>query len=180
MEMQPLTADQVDPSLRDDVDLIVQWYGQLPHLYGVMAHSPPVMKAMWHLGIAAFVGGVVDEDVKRAAAIVTCEAVGSRYLLAGQTYAIYKAGWSRDEVRGLRSGDYPERATPLVRAACDLARRAAVDVTGGCTEQLAALRDAGADEAAIAELLGVIGFIRFNATFAEPLALDPDPKVSSS
>jgi alkylhydroperoxidase family enzyme len=66
-----------------------------------------------------------------------------------------------------------------VRAACELARQAAVDVTGGCSEQLAALRDAGADEAAIAELLGVIGFIRFNATFAEPLALDPDPKVNS-
>jgi hypothetical protein len=30
------------------------------------------------------------------------------------------------------------------------------------------------------ELIGVIGFIRFDATFSEPLALDPDPKVGSS
>jgi hypothetical protein len=176
--MQPLTVDRIDESLRDDVELILKFYGQLPNL-GVMAHAPQVMKAMWQLGIAAFVGGVLEEEVKRAAAVVSCEAIGSRYLRAGQAYAIYMLGWNRDEVRGLRSGDYPARATPLVRAACELARFVAVDVTADCSDQLAALREAGADDAAIAELLGVIGFIRFNATFAEPLALDPDPKVTS-
>ena len=178
MEIQPLTVDQIDPSLRDDVNLIVNWYGQLPNLYAVMAHAAEVMRAMWRMGIAAFAGGALDEETKRAAAVVACEAIGSRYLLAGQTYAIYMHGWNRDEVRGLRSGDYPSRATPMVRAACEVARRTAVDVTADCSSELAALREAGADDAAIAEVFGVIGFIRFNATFAEPLALDPDPKVT--
>jgi alkylhydroperoxidase family enzyme len=105
-------------------------------------------------------------------------AIGSRYLLGGQVYAIYQLGWNRDEVRGLRSGAYPDRADEMIRAACDLARRTAVDVRAESDEQLQALRAAGASDAAIAELLGVVGFIRFNASFAEVLQLDPDPKVS--
>jgi alkylhydroperoxidase family enzyme len=178
MHIRPLTADEVDPTLRDDVELIVAWYGQLPNLYAAMAHAPGVMQGMWRLGAAAFMKGDLTEEVKRAAAIVTCEAIGSRYLLGGQVYAIYQLGWNRDEVRGLRSGAYPDRADEMIRAACDLARRTAVDVRAESDEQLQALRAAGASDAAIAELLGVVGFIRFNASFAEVLQLDPDPKVS--
>ena len=175
--IRPLTLTEMPDSIRDDLEMVVQAYGQLPRLYATMAHAPNLMQCMWHLGLSAIMDNELAEEVKRAAAVVACEVIGSKYLLTGQMYAIYQKGWSREEVKALRTGDYPDRAGAMTRAACELARRIAVDVKADCTEQIAALRDVGATDAAIVEILGAISFIRFNAAFAEVLQLPPEGKA---
>ncbi len=179
--MTPLTTKDSRGAARTLLEGIEKKMGMVPNLMATMAQSPAVLEA--YQGFSAKLArGALSAQIREQIALAVGEANQCAYCVAAHSALGRMAGLSDEEIADSRRGSSPVRQT---EAALAFARKI-VSTRGHVTDaEMAAVRDVGFDDGAIAEIVANVALNIFTNYFnhvaetevdfpaAEPLATNP-------
>jgi len=146
------TRDQVSPDSQLLFDVLQKRAGKVPNLYATMGHSAFALKGFMNLE-DTLNGGVFSAKEREAIALVVSEVNSCEYCLAGHTLLAMKRGFSKEETLEIRRGQV---ADPKLNSIIQLAK-AVTETKGKSTDgYLDAFYDAGFDDGAVMELIGLV------------------------
>jgi len=137
--------------------------GKVPNLYATMGYSEHALKAFLDLD-DTLNKGIFNPKEREAVSLIVSEINGCAYCLAGHTMAAIKRGFTKEETLDIRRGQISD---PKLNAIIQLA--ASISQNKGHAEESAldAFYEAGFDEGALMELVGLISLRVFtNYVFA--------------
>lgn len=144
--------------------------GVLPNLFRVVANSPAALQAQ--LGFAGALGrGVLPAKLREQIALAVAEADGCEYCLAAHATLGAGAGLSEADIEAARDGQAAD-----AKDAAALAFARAVLATQGRASgpALAAVREAGWDDAAVVEIIAHVALNVFTNTINNVAATPVD------
>jgi uncharacterized peroxidase-related enzyme len=143
-----------DPKAKPLLESVQKKLGATPNMMRTMAQSPPVLEGYLSLS-GALARGSLGGPLGELIALDVAEANGCAYCLSAHTYLGENiAGLGAAEMEAARIADSED---PKVRAALEFARQVN-DQRGDVTDsQVEAVRAAGFDDAAIAEIIAHVG-----------------------
>jgi uncharacterized peroxidase-related enzyme len=148
--------------------------GMVPNFLKVFANSPDALRAF--LGLHGIAGsGSLDAQTRERIALALAERNACAYCVSAHTAIGRKAGLSADEIEANRAGTSEDaRAAVAVQFA-----RALVEHTGEVTNaELAAVRNAGYDDAQIVEIITHVGLNLLTNILGKASRVDIDfPRV---
>ncbi len=167
-----LPIDPQAPSVSAIFQEIEGAFGRVPNLFKTQAHHPPLLQANWNKVKAVMMEGVLSRKVKETLAVLVSRDNSCTYCVASHTKALHSLGVTDEELAGivedLDRSDFSHKEKALVR----FARQANSNPTRIPEEVFAAVRAAGANDAEIVEVLGVMElFTAFNK-FLDALEVD--------
>lgn len=152
------------------LDAVKQKLGLIPNMAREMANSPAALDG--YLGLSgALAKGVLPARVREQLALAVAEANGCDYCLAAHTAVGKAVGLTADQIRDARRGGAVDGKTDaLLRFA-----RKVVDARGKVTDaDLGAVRAAGWDDAAVAEVVAHVALNVLTNYFNTVAATDLD------
>ena len=158
MSRVPLHTAQTAPAASQPLlGQIHAAFGATPAMFRAVSNSPAALAAMWG-SFGALGGGVLPAKLGEQVAVAIADRNACQYCLSAHTMLGRKAGASAEEMAEAQAGRSadPKTAAALAFAVKVVERRAAVDA-----DDVAALRDAGFDDEAIAELLAHVALNLF-------------------
>jgi len=167
MSRVPLaTADTAPDASRPLLASIHTAFGATPAMFRAVAHSPAALASLWG-SFGALGAGALPAALTEQIAVAVADRNGCDYCLAAHTALGRKAGVSAEAMARAQSGDSddPRTAAALVFALALVDRRGRVG-----DQELAALRAAGYDDAAMVEIVAHVALNLF--TNYVNLALD--------
>jgi uncharacterized peroxidase-related enzyme len=146
------TRDQVSPDAQVMFDQIKQHLGKVPNLYATVGYSANTLKGFLAFQDALSKTAFTAKE-SEAISLVVSEVNNCNYCLAAHTLIATMKGYSKDDTLLLRRGNTED---PKLKAALQLAK--AITVKKGEVEQqfLDDFFDAGYDESALIELIGLV------------------------
>lgn len=147
--MNPIDDPAATPEARAQLAEIRSTFGAVPAMFGMVAHSPAALAAMWG-AFKALGGGRLGAVLGEQIAVAVADRNRCDYCLAAHTALGRKAGVSAEamaEAQGGRSSD-PRTAAALGFALKMVEQRAQVT-----DADVAALRAAGFDDGEIIEII---------------------------
>lgn len=152
------------------LDAVRQKLGMVPNMTRGMAHSPATLDGYLALS-GALATGTLPTKVREQIALAVSEVNGCDYCLAAHAAVGKAVGLTPEQVRDARLGGAVDtRTDALVRFA-----RAVVDARGKVADaDLAAVRAAGWDNAAVAEVVAHVALSVFTNYFNSVAATDLD------
>ena len=154
----PTPADVADPEARQTLEGIQKQVGMLPNLYAFEAHAPQAF--LTNLAFAhALEGGSFTARQVQAIYLAVSEVNACSYCLAAHTGLARMNGFSEDETFDLRTGEIADEA---LRAVTRLARALAETQGRPGAEALDAFFEAGFDQKAFIELVGLVSVKTFS------------------
>jgi uncharacterized peroxidase-related enzyme len=155
---------------RELLDAVKQKLGLVPNMTRAMAHSPATLDG--YLGLSgALAKGTLPAKVREQLALAVSEANGCDYCLAAHSTAGKAIGLTPDQVRDARLGGAVDTRTD---ALLKFARRV-VDTRGKVADaDLAAVRAAGWDDGAVAEVVAHVALNVFTNYFNNVAGTDLD------
>ena len=174
--LNPIDPIHADALAKPLLDAVQKKLGLTPNMMKTMATSPAVLKG--YLDFAGALGGAaISARTQELIALTVAEANGCDYCLAAHTAigGLFKVPAAElDAARDFRHAD-PKTAA-LLRFA-----RVVIDTRGKVSDaDVAALRDAGASEAEIAEVVAIAALNVFTNMFNNVAATDVDfPRVAA-
>lgn len=164
--MKNITVPTIDQVSADNQVLFEQMkkrYGKVPNLYATMGYSDHALKAFLDLD-GTISRGAFNGKQREAVALAVSQLNHCEYCLAGHTLAAQKNGLSLEETIEIRKG---HSADPKINAVVQLARAMAENKGHANEAILQQFYDAGFDEAALMDLVGLIAVRVFtNYVFA--------------
>jgi len=157
------SRNQVSAGSQVSFDLLQRRMGKVPNLYATMGYSEYALTAFLDLD-ATLNKGAFSPKEREAVSLIVSEINGCAYCLAGHTVAAIRRGFTKDETLGIRRGKTND---PKLDAVIQLA--ASISENKGHAEEslLDAFYDAGFDDGALMELVGLISLRVFtNYVFA--------------
>lgn len=156
-----LDPDQATGPARDLLEQVRAKMGRTPNIMKTMAQAPAVLAG--YLGFSgALAGGSLSARLRERIALAVAEQNDCSYCVAAHGAIAKMTGLNDDEIRDAREGRATDRAD-------DEALRFALRVIesrGFVTdEELQRMRDAGHDDAAILEIVGVVSLNIFTNLF---------------
>jgi len=122
--------------------------GLVPNLYRVVGNSPAALQG--HLGLAGALGrGVLAAPLREQIALLSAETNGCDYCLSA--HSVIGAGAGLD-VAAIEAARHGGAAAARDKAALDLARALLANQGRNAQQELAAVKAAGWDDAAIVEI----------------------------
>lgn len=175
--VRPLTPDEVDPTVREAMEVQERQLGIVPNSLLTMAHRPEMAAAWANLTRTVVGPGTVDGELKQLVALVASSAHGCRYCQAHTAHNASKSGASEQKIAAVWQADeHRELFTEGERAALALAWVAALVPNQATDEHFDRLRRSFSDEQ-IVEIVGVIAMFgwlnRWNDTMATTLEEGP-------
>lgn len=175
--VRPLSPDEVDPVVREAMEVQQRQLGMVPNSLLTMAHRPEMAAAWANLTRTVVGPGTVDGELKQLVALVASSAHGCRYCQAHTAHNASKFGASQEKLAAVWQADeHPELFTEGERAALALGWVAALVPNQATDEHFDRLRRSFSDEQ-IVELMGVIAMFgwlnRWNDTMATTLEEHP-------
>jgi uncharacterized peroxidase-related enzyme len=149
-------------------------FGMVPNLFRTAAHHPPLLRANWGKVKAVMMGGRLSRKVKETVAVLVSRDNGCDYCVAAHSAALRAIGLSPAAVAAIMED--PDRGdfTAKEKALIGLARQANLAPRSVAEERFQALRELGATDAELLEVLGVMElFVGFNR-FLDSLQVDID------
>ena len=146
------TRDQVSPDSQLLFDVLQKRAGKVPNLYATMGHSAFALKGFMNLE-DTLNGGVFSAKEREAIALVVSEVNSCEYCLAGHTILAMKRGFSKEETLDIRRGQV---ADPKLNSIIQLAKAVTESRGKSADEYLTAFYDAGFDDGAVMELIGLV------------------------
>ena len=174
--LKPIDPILADPRAKPMLDAVQKKLGITPNMMKTMATSPAVLKG--YLDFAGALGGAaIGARTQELIALTVAEANGCDYCLSAHTAigGLFRIPATElDAARDFRNAD-PKTAAILRFA------RIVVDTRGKVADSdIAAMRDAGASDAEIAEVVAVAALNFFTNLFNNVAATDVDfPRVSA-
>jgi len=157
------TRDQVSAGSQASFDLLKSRMGKVPNLYATMGYSEDALKAFLDLD-GTLSKGVFTAKEREAIALIVSEINGCAYCLAGHTIVAVLKGFTKEETLDIRRGHSNDaKLNAIVQLAASLSLN-----KGNADEYLlTAFYEAGFDEGALMELVGLISMRVFtNYAFA--------------
>ncbi len=151
--LKALTREQAGEKTKAIFDAVEQKIGRVPNLYAAMGYSPQLLS-----GFLAFSEtlseGVFWAKEKEAISLAVSQANHCEYCLSVHTSLAKMAGLTEEEIIDLRKGAILDKKLhPLTKLAVEL-----VEKKGKASpETIRHFYAAGYNEAALAELIGLIG-----------------------
>lgn len=155
---------------RELLDAVKQKLGLVPNMTRVMAHSPAVLDG--YLGLSgALAKGTLPPRIREQLALAVSEVNGCDYCVAAHSAVGKAVGLTTDQVRDARLGGAVDGKTDaLLRFA-----RRVVEARGRVADaELVAVRAAGWDDAAVAEVVAHVALNVFTNYFNTVAATDLD------
>lgn len=157
------TRDQVSAPSQEIFDALSKKMGMVPNLYATIGYSALALKALLEFE-GAMTHGAFSAREREAINLVVSQVNGCAYCLAAHTFVAGKQGISEEEIIGFRKG---QAADPKLYAAVQLAKAIAENKGEAGDSVKASFFDAGYNEAALMELVGLITIRTFtNYVFA--------------
>jgi len=174
--LSPLDPTRADARAKPLLDAVQKKLGMTPNMMRTMATSPAVLKGYLDFAGALF-GASISARTQELIAIAVAETNGCDYCLSAHTAigGLYKIPVADlDAARDIRNAD-PKTAAMLRFA------RNVVDTRGKVSDaDVAALRNAGAGDAEIAEVVAIAALNVFTNLFNNVAGTDVDfPRVST-
>ncbi|QEL17483.1 carboxymuconolactone decarboxylase family protein [Limnoglobus roseus] len=143
------------------LDAVKHHLGMVPNMTRAMANAPAVLDAYLQFS-GALAKGALSPKVREQIALAVAEANGCNYCLAAHNAVGKMVGLTADQIRDSRLGTAVDaKANALVRFA-----RQVVNARGRVTDSdLAAVRTAGWDDGAIAEVVANVAVHVFTNYF---------------
>ena len=159
--VEPLSEEQMDPALREEVQFFKGPLGVIPNSVRTMAHRPAIARAFTDLNIAVMTDtGAVTPEFKRLLGYVSSFASGCMYCQAHMILASERFGASEARLNDVFDFEGSPHFTEAEKAALAFAH-AATQVPNGVTPEIGArLRDHWPDEA-IVEIMGVVALFGY-------------------
>jgi uncharacterized peroxidase-related enzyme len=173
--LQPVDPSTATGKTRELLDAVKGKLGMVPNMTRVMAASPVVLES--YLGFSgALASGLLDARTREQIALLTAQENHCGYCLSAHTAIGKMVGLNHDQIIASRKGDGSSTKTT---AALTFAKRV-LETKGQVSEaDLAAVRDAGFSEGAIAEIIAHVALNVFTNYFNVAADVDIDfPKVS--
>jgi uncharacterized peroxidase-related enzyme len=146
------SRDEVSTDSQLLFDVLKQRLGKVPNLYATMGYSPFALKAFMNLE-ETLNGGAFDPKEREAIALVVSEVNECAYCLAGHTMLAIKRGFSKEDTLEIRKGAVEDTK---LNAIIQLAK-AVTETKGNPSEEyLTKFYDAGFDEGAVMDLIGLV------------------------
>jgi uncharacterized peroxidase-related enzyme len=161
----------VEPQIQRSFEAFWEARGNVPNLFRVLAHVPPLFTTFTTHFKAVMGAGLVDVRLKELMACRVSQINGCRYCLASHTVLAKQYGASEEILAAL---DAPERL-PLPegeKRAIRFAEKMTRDSNGVSPADMAGLRE-HFTEAQIVELACVVGIFNYLNRFANALGLEP-------
>lgn len=150
-------------------------FGATPNMFKAIANSPAALKMMW-AAFGALSQGKLGAALGEQVAVAIANANRCEYCLAAHTVLGVKAGVSKDAMAAAQKG---HSSDPKTQAALDFALKVVKERANIAPTDVTALRSAGFDDEAIAELLAHVALNIFtnytNVAFDVPVDF---PKVA--
>jgi uncharacterized peroxidase-related enzyme len=143
---------QVSAESQAIFDQLQKRLGKVPNLYATIGYSPNALKGFVDFE-ATLNRGVFNGKQREAIALIVSEVNGCAYCLAGHTLAAIKNGFTKEDTLAIRSG---KTADAKLNAIIDLAKSITVNKGKPNEQVLKSFFDAGFDEAAVMELIGLV------------------------
>jgi uncharacterized peroxidase-related enzyme len=146
------TREQVSPESQLLFDALQKRMGKVPNLYAVMGYSPFALQSF--MGLEETLNkGVFNPKEREAIALIVSEINSCEYCLAGHTLAAIKRGFTKEETIEIRKGNVEDTK---LNAIIHLAKEVAENKGKPSKSALSNFYDAGFDEAAVMELIGLV------------------------
>jgi len=173
--IHPVDTAQVDEPTQQLFAAVKSRMGKVPNMMKTMAHSPALLE-----GYLAFSGalnkGVLPELIRQQIALFVSQQNGCEYCLSAHTSIGRHAGLSREQVLLARQGQAQEAKQ---QAVLDLVQNILVAHGDVSNEQFTTAREAGLNDAEIAEVVGHIALTTLTNYFNQITQAEVDfPKVS--
>ncbi len=145
--LKTIEPDQAQDKTARMYEQVKKSMGKVPNILKGMGNSPAAL-GVYLQAKGALAGGVLDKAEAEVIALVTAEVNGCEYCAAAHTGAAKVAGLSAEEAVNIRRG---QPTDDKHRVLADFTRRI-IDTKGFVEDaDVQAMRDAGYDDAAIAE-----------------------------
>ncbi len=180
--VRPLDEDELELSLREEVEFFKGPLGVIPNSVRTMAHRPEIARAFTWLNVAVMADyGAVTPEFKRLVGYVSSFASGCLYCQAHMILASERFGASEERLDAVWRFQESDAFTEAEQAALAFAR-AATAVPNAVDEAVAARLRAHWSDEAIVEIMAVVahfGFLnRWNDSMGS--ALEDLPRETAS
>ncbi|MEN0053068.1 MAG: carboxymuconolactone decarboxylase family protein [Mucilaginibacter sp.] len=157
------TREQVNPQSQEIFDAITKKMGKVPNLFATIGYSATALKAVLDLE-ETLSHGAFNAKEREAVNLAVSQVNHCNYCLAAHSMIAGMRGYSKEDILGFRKGT---AADQKLQAALQLAQ-AISETKGEVSDELKdAFFEAGYDEAALMELVGLITLRTFtNFAFA--------------
>ncbi len=146
------TRDQISAGSQVSFDLLQRRMGKVPNLYATMGYSEHALKAFLDLD-DTLNKSVFTPKQREAIHLIVSEINGCAYCLAGHTVAAIRRGFTKEETLDIRRGKTND---PKLNAIIELAASITENKGHADESTLNAFFEAGFDEGALMELVGLI------------------------
>ena len=157
------THDQVSPGAQSLFDLLKKRLGKVPNLYATLGYSEHALKAFLDLD-ETLAKGVFTAKEREAVSLIVSELNHCAYCLAGHTAVAVMKGFTKEETLDIRRGHTNDaKLNTIIHLAASISQNKG----HADAEALDAFFEAGFDESALMELVGLISLRVFtNYAFA--------------
>ena len=162
-EISVPARDQVSSGARESFDLLKSRLGKVPNLYATMGYSEHALKAFLDLD-DTLAKGVFSAKEREAVSLIVSEINHCAYCLAGHTMLAVRRGFTMRETLDIRRG---QTSDTKLNAIIQLAGSITRNKGHASDSELDAFYDAGLDDGALMELVGLVSLRVFtNYAFA--------------
>lgn len=159
--VRPLDEDELEPTLRAEVQFFKGPLGVIPNSVRTMAHRPEIARAFTNLNIAVMTDyGAVTPEFKRLIGYVSSFASGCMYCQAHMILASERFGASEQRLEAVWQFEKSEAFTEAEKAALAFAQAATAVPNGVDEATILRLRDHWSDEA-IVEIMAVVSLFGY-------------------
>lgn len=152
-----------DERTEKTLEHIKKYYGGIPTTYTAMADAG-VVSRVWSLSAPTFFTRNATDEDKRICAAVVGHTIGSERLVEAHYMIMKRMGWSREELEGLLSENYPKRMTEKQSLFAKLAKTMAINPIEADETIIESVKKVASKEE-IAEIIALIAFVRYTSTF---------------
>lgn len=159
--VEPLSEEQMDPLLREEVQFFKGPLGVIPNSVRTMAHRPEIARAFTNLNIAVMTDyGAVTPEFKRILGYVSSYASGCLYCQAHMILASERFNASEERLNDVFNFDESPHFSDSEKAALRFAH-AATQVPNAVTPQMGADLRAHWQPEDIVEIMGVVALFGY-------------------
>ncbi len=174
--LKAIETSEAGPKAKALLEGVQKKLGMTPNLMRTMANSPAVLEA--YLGLGSALGkGALSPKLREQIALTVGELNGCQYCLSAHSALGKMVGLGDEEIADSRRGMSPDRKTEAV---LQFARRVVTERGWVSDDDVASLRAAGATDAELAEIVGVVALNIFSNYFNHVAGTEVDfPEVEA-
>jgi AhpD family alkylhydroperoxidase len=147
------TLEQLDTNSQHTLNLLSKRLGSIPNLYATIGYSSKALDGLLNFEAALINGAVFSGKDREAVNLIVSEVNHCNYCLAAHTLLAMKRGFTKEETLAIRRGELTDQKLNTVLL---LSRSISENKGYADPALLEAFFDAGYNESALMELIGLI------------------------